>query len=157
MKKNITILFLIFCSTVSFGQIDLESILEGGTADAQTFMKGYLKPFAAGFENGINGGRYTTAQTHKLFGIDIAVIANAASVPTSAETFTFNNADYANIELYNGSSSAELPTIFGSQALKDRPLLTFIDSDGSAISTSMILGSGLKEEIGYSVVPSAMV
>lgn len=157
MKKYITILVLAFCSTISFGQIDVGSILEGGEEDAQTFMKGYLKPFAAGFGNGINGGWYSTAKTHKLFGIDIAVIANAASVPTSAETFTFNNADYTNIKLFDGSASAKLPTIFGSQSLEDRPLLTFTDADENSTSISTIPGSGLKEDIRYNVVPSAMV
>jgi hypothetical protein len=157
MKKNITIIFFALCSAISFGQIDLESILEGGTADAQTFFKGYLQPFAAGFGNGINGGWYTTAKAHKILGIDLSVIANAASVPASAETFTFNNSDYTNIKLYEGGTSAQVPTIFGSQDLADRPLLTFTDTDGNSISTSTLPGSGLKEAIGYNVVPSAMI
>jgi hypothetical protein len=157
MRKNITILFFVLCSTISFGQIDLESVLEGGTGDASTFMKGYLEPFAAGFGNGINGGWYTTAKAHKFLGVDISVIANAASVPTTNETFTFNNADYSNISLYDGSASAELPTVFGSKELTDRPLLNFTDTDGNTIAISTIPGSGLKEEIGYNVVPSAMI
>jgi hypothetical protein len=158
MKKIITILCFVLCSAVSFGQIDLGSIFDGGSVDTETFMRGYLKPFIAGFGNGINGGWYTTAKTHKFLGIDVAVIANAAFVPSSDETFTFRNADYTNIKLYDGSSSAELPTIFGSQALEDRPLLTFSDENGDVItSASTLPGSGLKEAIGFNVVPSAMV
>lgn len=157
MKKIITFIFVLY-SMMSFAQIDLESVLEGGTGDATTLLKGYLQPFPKGFGNGINGGWYTTAKAHKLLGFDIAVITNAAFVPSNAETFTFNNADYNNIKLDDSSlSSAELPTIFGSQALADRPLLEFTDSNNNSISISSPPGSGLKEAINYNVVPSAMV
>lgn len=162
MKKIITS-GLLLCSMFSFGQIDVESIFEGGTQDAQTLLRGYVEPFAAGFGNGINGGWYNTAKAHKFLGIDIAVIANAAIVPSSAETFTFNNADYTNIKLDDTSiSSAELPTLVGSQALEDRPLLAFTDSDGNSISISSLPGAGLKEALpealnGRNLVPSAMV
>lgn len=158
MKKIFSFIFILNC-IVSFAQIDLESIFEGGTNDAQTFFKGYIQPAPTGFGNGINGGWYTTAKTHKFLGIDISVIANAAFVPKDAETFTFNNADYTNIKLDDTSiSSAELPTIFGSQELVDRPLLEFSNSNGETIITSSTLpGSGLKDAIGYNVVPSAMI
>lgn len=157
MKKTIGIFLLAF-SLNSFSQINLESILEGGVGDAQALLRGYVKPFPTGFGNGINGGWYTTAKAHKLFGFDIAVIANAAFVPASDETFTFNNADFTNIKLDDASlSSAQIPTIFGSQELADRPLLEFTDSNGDKISASALPGSGLKEEINYNIVPSAMV
>ncbi|PIX14387.1 MAG: hypothetical protein COZ74_03105, partial [Flavobacteriaceae bacterium CG_4_8_14_3_um_filter_31_8] len=157
MKKTIG-LFLLAFSLNSFSQINLESILEGGVGDAQALLRGYVKPFPTGFGNGINGGWYTTAKAHKLFGFDIAVIANAAFVPASDETFTFNNADFTNIKLDDTSlSSAQIPTIFGSQELADRPLLEFTDASGDKISTSALPGSGLKEEINYNIVPSAMV
>ncbi|WP_146190698.1 DUF6588 family protein [Polaribacter aquimarinus] len=160
MRKLFIALFAM-CTVTTYSQIDLESILEGGTGDAQTMLKGYVQPFPTGFGNGINGGWYTTAKAHKFLGIDIAVIANGAFVPKTAETFTFTNSDYNNIKLdsdpNNPSASAELPTLFGSQKLADRPLLQFTDNSGNSISTSALPGSGLKEAIGYSVVPSAMV
>ncbi|WP_369048596.1 DUF6588 family protein [Tenacibaculum sp. UWU-22] len=159
MKKQLIVLSFLLTSFFTFAQqIDISSILEGGASDAQTLLKGYIEPFPRGFGNGINGGWYTTAKAHKTLGFDIAVIANAAFVPSSAEKFTFNNADYTNIKLDDASiSSAELPTLFGSQKLEDRPMLKFTDSDGNTVSTSALPGSGLKEEIGYNVVPSPMV
>jgi len=159
MKKKITILFCMLCSILSFSQVDLESVLEGGIGDAQTLLKGYVQPFAKGFGNGINVGWSSTAKAHKLLGFDIAVIVNAAFVPKGAETFTFNNADYSSqLQLDDTTiSSAELPTLFGSQNLVDRPLLKFTDSDSNSISTSALPGSGLKESIGYNIVPSAIV
>lgn len=168
IKKTSTLLFLLM-ATFSFGQINLESILEGGVGDAQTLIKGYIQPIPVGFGNGINGGWYTTAKSHKLFGIDLAVIANAAFVPTISESFTFTNSDYSNIKLYsdptNPNASAEMPTVFGSQSLDDRPLLEFTDSSGNSIATSALPGLGLKEGINEatglgltsSVMPSAML
>lgn len=157
MKKNITTLILVFSTIVSFAQIDIETILEGGVDDAETFLKGYLQPAPTGFGYGMNGGWYTTARPHKMFGFDVRVIATASLVPTSSETFTFNNADYDNIKLDDSSlSSDQLPTIFGSQKLEDRPLLEF-SSNGNTISSSTLPGSGIKDAIGYNIVPSAMV
>ena len=160
MKKTIATIFLLV-SLHSFSQISLESILEGGVSDAQTLLRGYVQPFPTGFGNGINGGWYTTAKAHKLFGFDIAVIANAAFVPEENETFTFRNSDYTNIKIdadpNNPNASVLIPTIFGSQELADRPLLQFTDGNGGTISTSALPGSGLKEEINYNIVPSAMI
>lgn len=155
--KKITTTLLLFCSMLSFGQIDLGTILEGGTGDANALLKGYLSPLANGFGSGINGGWYHTAKTHKFLGFDIKVIANASFVPTSGETFTFNNADFTNIKIDDASKSSVLvPTIFGSQKLADRPLLAF-SNGGNAISISALPGSGLGEELGQNIVPSAMV
>lgn len=159
MKKIIAILVFALSINSSSAQINLESILEGGVNDAANLLKGYLEPIPTGFGYGLNGGWYSTAKAHKMFGFDIKVIANASLVPTSGETFTFNEADYTSIKLDggNGSSSAELPTIFGSRKLADRPLLEFNSGTSDAISTSSLPGSGLKEAIGFNAVPSAMV
>ena len=155
MKRITTTLFL-FCSMLSFGQIDLGTILEGGTGDANAYLKGYLSPIAKGFGAGINGGWYHTAKPHKFLGFDVKVIANAALVPTSGETFMFNNADFTSIKIDDSNvSSALVPTIFGSQKLGDRPLLEFANG-GNTISISALPGSGLGEEIGQNIVPSAM-
>lgn len=159
MKKLIIGAFLALTTTVSFAQIDLESILEGGTSNAQNYLKGYLSPLAVGFGNGLSGGWYSTAKAHKFLGIDIAVIGNFALVPTEGETFTFNNSDYnSNLQLANGTT-AELPTAFGSQSLSDRPLLDFNDGNGNSISTSSLPGIGLKDALPISInaVPSPML
>lgn len=156
--RKIFISFLTIFTINTYSQINLGSILEGGIDDAQTLLQGYAAPFPTGFGNGISGGWYATAKAHKLLGFDIAIIGNAAFVPTSAETFTFNNDDFQNIKLDDSSlTSAEIPTIFGSQNLDDRPLLEFTESNGNSISISALAGSGLKESIGYSIVPSPMI
>ena len=159
MKKYITILFFMICSASSFSQVEFGSILEGTLGDAQILLKGYVRPIAEGFGYSVNGGWFTTAKTHKLFGFDVAIVTSAAIAPSSAETFTFNNSDYSpNLQLDNSNiSSAELPTFFGSQELEDRPLLAFTDNDGNSVSTSALPGSGLGHAIGFNAVPSAVI
>lgn len=157
MKKLVALIFLL-SAMISSAQIDLGSILDGGLDDAQTFLKGYIQPVSSGFGNSINGGWYSTAKAHKFLGFDIAVVANAAFVPTNAKTFTFNNDDYTNIKLYDSNqTSAQLPTIAGSQDLANRPILEFSDVNGNTIASSTLPGSGLEGEIGYNVMPSAMI
>ena len=157
MKKQLLILGFLFTSTISFGQINLSTILEGGTSDANAYLRGYLSPITTGFGHGINGGWYSTARPHKFLGFDIKVIATAAMVPTEGETFTFNNADFTNIKIDDATKSTlQIPTILGSQKLADRPLLEF-SNGGNSIALSALPGSGLKEEIGQNIVPSAMV
>tara|TARA_B110000967_G_scaffold203520_1_gene244338 strand:+ start:840 stop:1058 length:219 start_codon:yes stop_codon:yes gene_type:complete len=72
MKKYITILFFMICSASSFSQVEFGSILEGTLGDAQILLKGYVRPIAEGFGYSVNGGWFTTAKTHKLFGFDVA-------------------------------------------------------------------------------------
>lgn len=159
MKKNIILLMFAFCTVTSYAQLDFGTILEGNSADANTYAQGYLEPLVVGFGQGINGGWYSTAKTHKFLGIDIKVIASGALVPSEKESFTFNNSDYTSINLDNASlSQAQIPTILGSKELSDRPLLEF-SSNGQSISTSSLPGFGkdLKDNIGFNAVPSAMV
>ena len=49
MKKYITILFFMVCSTSSFSQVELGSALEGTLEDATILLKGYVRPLAEGF------------------------------------------------------------------------------------------------------------
>lgn len=154
MKKLVIALFAMFTIT-SYSQIDLESIFEGGSDAASSYLRGYLEPIGIGFGNAINGGWYNTAKTHKLFGIDIAVIASGALVPEEGETFTFNSTPSISFE--DGSASGQLPSIFGSQSLDDRPLLTFNDGNGNSLSASALPGVGLDQAIGVNAVPAPMV
>ena len=163
MNKLLNFIICIFIVQVSSAQIDLSTVLEGGVDDAELFLENYLEPMPAGFGYGLNGGWYNTAKTHKRFGFDISVISSVSFVPTSKEYFTFNNAEYTNIKLTDPSiSTAKIPTLLGplsgAGAENNRPLLKFTHSDGNDdISISAPPGLGLKEDIGYNVIPSATI
>ncbi|PQJ79323.1 DUF6588 family protein [Polaribacter porphyrae] len=159
MKKIIVIICLCFSATF-YGQIDFEEIVNVNSVDAQRFLSGYLQPIPRGFGNGLSSGWYNTAKAHKLFGIDISVIANMSLIPEEGETFTFRNSDYSSaIQLDNSNiSEANLPTILGSKDLSDRPLIRYTDSNGS-ISVSALPGfrEDVKSTIGFNAVPSAII
>ena len=155
MKKIVTSI-LVLSSLLSSAQIDVEKILEGNLQDANTLLNNYFEPFPTALSYGMNTGWYSTAKTHKLFGFDISVVAMGAFVPEEEESFTFNNSDFTSISLGDGDTSALIPTFFGSQALDDRPLLSFDVGDGDTFSTSSLPGSGISK-IGFNGVPYAAV
>lgn len=156
MKKIVTSILLL-SSLLSSAQIDIEKVLEGSLQDANVLLKNYFEPFPTALSYGMNTGWYSTAKAHKLFGFDISVVAMGAIIPEENETFTFNNSEYTSISLDDGSTSASIPTFFGSQALEDRPLLAFDVGDGNTFSTSSLPGSGIGGAIGFNAVPYAAV
>ena len=163
MNKTLYLLGFIIISNISFAQLDLSTVLEGGVDDAEVFLENFIEPATAGFGYGLNGGWYNTAKTHKKFGFDISVISSVSLIPTSKEFFSFNNADYTNIRLTDTSvSSASIPTLLGpfsgAGAENNRPLLKFtFDNGNDDISISAPPGLGLKEDIGYNIIPTATI
>ncbi|MGY5352407.1 DUF6588 family protein [Wenyingzhuangia sp. IMCC45533] len=161
MKKTKLTILSMFIGAVSFAQdIDVATVLESGTSDTQRLLRGYLEPAAVGFGYGMSSGWNTTAKPHKLLGFDLSVNASLSQVPSSGESFSFNNNDYNRIKLdavsNNGATSADLPSIFGATELSERPTLEFLDEDGNRVTTlSALPGLGLDDELGINAVPAA--
>ncbi|MFT6826950.1 MAG: hypothetical protein ACI9Z3_000669 [Roseivirga sp.] len=145
-------------TNVSKAQLDFDSFLEAGIADANTLLQSYLEPAFQGFGYGINSGWYNTARPHKTLGFDLNITASAAIIPSSSEFFTFNNSDYTNVRLSNGTS-AQLPTLFGPNlGADDLPELTFFDNSGNqTIRISAPTGLGAEEEFSTNAVPTPMI
>ena len=112
LRRFLAITGLIFTFYASFGQIEIKDIMRAGAADGQKYFEQYMSPGFISFNNGLSSGWYNTAKPHKLFGVDLTVSMNFASIPEDMRTFTFNNADYSVLQLENGTS-AQLPTIGG--------------------------------------------
>jgi hypothetical protein len=172
MKKLIALLII----TIPFhskGQIDLSTILEAGVEDATTLMENYMEPVFLGFGYGVNNGWYNTAETHKLLGFDVTVMANSAFVPNSDQFFTINDEDYTNIRVVptTGTNGEDVgiirrsPTFLGPNlAPEELPTLSYLDDSGNEIArTSAPTGLGLEEwleseaNIKINPMPSAMV
>lgn len=132
----ITACFIFLLSpTTQAQEFNFDEFLRAGAADANTLISAYMKPAMTGFGYGINNGWYNTAKTHKKLGFDLTISVNAAQVPDADEFFTFNNSDYSNIRLANGTS-AESPTLMGPN--EEGPLL-------EAFSTVTV--GGMQQEI----------
>ncbi len=148
---------MVSMANVSKAQLDFDSFLEAGLADANKLLEAYMAPAFQGIGYGVNAGWYNTARPHKTLGFDLNVTVNAAIVPTSGQFFTFNNADYTNVKLSNGTS-AQLPTLFGPNlGADDLPELTFLNNGEETIRISAPTGLGLDEEFPINAVPSPMI
>jgi len=148
---------MVSMANVSKAQLDFDSFLEAGLADANKLLEAYMAPAFKGIGYGVNAGWYNTARPHKTLGFDLNITVNAAMVPTSGEFFTFNNADYTNVKLSNGSS-AQLPTLFGPNlGADDLPELRFLDNGEETIRISAPTGLGLDEVLPMNAVPSPMI
>lgn len=160
--KNIYKIFvvaaLILSSSTAKAQIDFGTFLEAGAQDANTILGKYLEPAFLGFGYGLNSGWYNTAKPHKLLGFDITPTVTFAMVPTGAEFFTINPADYNNITLNSSSPTAQAPTLFGPNLPADElPLLDYTSGDNT-VSISSPTGLGIEEsEVPFNAVPSGMV
>lgn len=161
LYRLIVVIALFFASSTAKAQIDFGTFLEAGAADANTILGKYLEPAFLGFGYGLNSGWYNTAKPHKLLGFDITPTITMAMVPTDAEFFTINAADYNNISLNSNSPTAQAPTLFGPNLPADElPLLDYTNN-GNTISISSPTGLGITESedpnIPFNAVPSGMV
>ncbi len=110
MKK--LLLFMSFLSmTIILNAQELESLLLASD-DASKITESYVNPVMKGLMYSMNGGWYTTAKTHKKFGFDITINANASIVPDADQLFDFNQSDYDYLSTENGETLVNLQRIY---------------------------------------------
>ncbi|MEM9897445.1 MAG: DUF6588 family protein, partial [Bacteroidota bacterium] len=138
--------------------------LEAGD-DANRLFEQYMEPAFVGFGYGINSGWYNTAKPHKLLGFDITGSVSIANIPTSAQSFFINDAEYSRLRVDpngpvdgNGNLITSAPTFLGENLpASEIPRLQFLDANGDpTFSITSPTGLGLEEEIGLNAMPSAI-
>jgi len=138
----------------SFAQENIEDLLASGINDAQRFVQSYLDPASEGLVYNLNNGWFNSGKAKKLFGFEIAIIANASFVKDENKTFTLNTADFENLRFLDGSTSREVSTAFGNvegvSVIVEGPLPGNVDDAVFELPTG--LGSA---EINF--IPSAFV
>jgi hypothetical protein len=115
MKKWLLRVWVLLVVQLANAQ-EFGEIIKGGTSDAQRYLNNYMEPALVSFSNGVAGGWYNTAKTHKLFGVDLTMAVNLAVVPRDARSFTFRTADYDVFQLASGAPSATVPTAAGGKS-----------------------------------------
>ena len=101
MKRVPTVfLFLIFCSSLSFGQFT-----ERFEALNETNLKGYATPFATSFGLAMNSGGFYTADIPSFFGLSISLRGMYMLIPEDQKKFT--------PVLSGGYTTKEVSTIYG--------------------------------------------
>lgn len=158
MKKIILYLLLITAGNRLSAQ-DIGQILAGSTADANKYLNAYFEPFAKGEILNMGRGWTTTGKVHKLLGFDISVNAQLAFVPSSAESFVFNKADYSTFSLTSGASTATLPTFMGNKTQQSISVNTTVNGKNVRYSFNSPTGVGqdIKDAIGQAAVPLPVV
>jgi len=155
MKKIYIVLFLAMSSTFAKAQ-DFQIFLEAGAADANRLLENYFSPAFKGFGYAINGGWLNTAKPHKPLGFDLTFTASLARIPDSEILFTFNNADYSNISLRDGTS-ADIPTFFGPTTDPDNlPQLVFNNNTPDQFRFSAPQGFDIEKQFGLNATPAVM-
>ncbi len=154
MKKLQTLL-IIFLAITSVNAQELESLLLAGN-DASKLTENYMNPLMKGLLFSMNGGWYTTAKTHKKFGFDITISANASFIPSSSQNFNFNAADYEFLTTANGETS--LPTVMSENSTETTINVSIpIDGTNTFKVGSFQMPGGITEDLPINAVPTPMI
>lgn len=133
---------------------ELESILIAAE-DASKLTEGYINPAMKGLMNSMNGGWYTTAKTHKKFGVDITINANVSFVPDANQIFAFISSDYSYLSLPNGETS--LPTVMSENSTETKIDVSIPVGDGTFKVASFNMPGGIANDLPLNAVPTFMV
>ena len=141
--------------TIILNAQELESLLLASD-DASKITESYVNPVMKGLMYSMNGGWYTTAKTHKKFGFDITINANASIVPDADQLFDFNQSDYDYLSTENGETS--LPTIMGEDDTETTIDVKIPVGDGSSFKVaSFEMPGGITGDLPINAVPTPMV
>ncbi|WP_420316234.1 DUF6588 family protein [Ekhidna sp.] len=117
MKNHLKYFILTFIGIVGLNHSaksqEFGEIFKSGTEDANQYLGAYTESMMISFNNGLSGGWYNTAQTHKLLGFDLTATVNIANIPEDDRLFDFNSRNWVNLELDSGSPI--LPTAVGGE------------------------------------------
>lgn len=152
--KKLTLLLLVFIGTQVSRAQDLGDIILAAD-DASKLTENYIRPVMNGLMYSMNGGWYTTAKTHKKFGFDITIEANASFVPKADEIFQFIQSDYTYSTLPNGETS--LPTVMSGNET-ETTVEVRVPFDGNTYKvTSFRMPGGIGGDVPGNAVPAPMV
>lgn len=137
MKFIFRIVFLLSFAMInslpSFGQNDIDQLLNESIEDGRKLITAYVDPFMKSVSLGLNQGWYNTAKPHKIVGIDLTITANAMTIPKSELFFDATKLGLQVLSLDNSSQDYPLaPTIFGPD---NKPTFRFTDKNTGITET----------------------
>lgn len=151
--RNIILIIICFCS-VSFLRAQQFGDLLLAKNDASLLIENYTSPVAKGMMYSMNGGWYSTAKSHKLFGFDVMITASAAIVPDADKMFDFVADDYQFLSLPNNETS--LPTVVGDSGQQVLVNVSIPLDNGLYQTTSFEMPSGVSEDLPMAAIPIPM-
>jgi hypothetical protein len=82
---------MLFSTTKASAQDQIGEFLKVGVDDGNKLINAYMSPMMKGFAQGLNDGWCNTAKPLGLGGFDVKFNLGASMVPTSDQSFNFNN------------------------------------------------------------------
>ncbi|WP_298897567.1 DUF6588 family protein [uncultured Psychroserpens sp.] len=152
--KNLLIVFILLFSIQNSKSQELETILLAAD-DASLLTQNYLNPAMEGLMYSMNGGWYSTAKTHKKFGFDIMINANASFVPSQDQLFAFVPGDYTFLSLPNGETS--LNTVMSENDAETQIDISIPTGEGTFKVASFDMPGGITDDLPINAVPTPMV
>ncbi|WP_298900058.1 DUF6588 family protein [uncultured Psychroserpens sp.] len=152
--KNLLIVFILLFSIQKSKSQELETILLAAD-DASLLTQNYLNPAMEGLMYSMNGGWYSTAKTHKKFGFDIMINANASFVPSQDQLFAFVPGDYTFLSLPNGETS--LNTVMSENDAETQIDISIPTGEGTFKVASFDMPGGITDDLPINAVPTPMV
>ena len=154
-KLLLTALILLSCS-ITYGQGDIDQLLESSLEDANKLMEAYTNPFMTGFGTGLGSGWYNTAKAHKTLGFDLGFTVGLAYVPDEdlfydVSSLGLNNTSVASDNPFGNQA----PTIFGPDQ-EPRFEYTYTDDNTGLSVTEQFVGppgTGIEDEVGFAAAP----
>jgi hypothetical protein len=152
--KKLVILFVLLISVQQSKSQELETIILAAD-DASLITQNYLNPAVTGLMDSMYGGWYTTAKTHKKFGFDVTINANASFVPGKDQMFAFVPSDYTYLSLPNGET--ELNTVMSENDSETEIAVSSPYENGTYKVTSFDMPGGIVGDLPINAVPAPMV
>jgi len=152
--RNLLVLIVILFSIQQSKSQDLETILLAAD-DASLLTENYLNPAMKGLMYSMNGGWFTTAKTHKKFGFDITINANASFVPSKEQMFAFVPSDYTFLTLPNGETS--LNTVMSENDDETEIDISIPNGNDTFKVASFDMPGGITDDLPINAVPTPMV
>jgi len=167
--KTYILIFLFFTTNFFVKAQSFDHILVAGQNDASLYVENYLEPVLGGLVQNLNSGWYHSGKTHKKYGFDFTINATASFVPDNKKSFLFKNSDYTVLELANGNSQDNLPTVMGQTTNEQIDVKIPLDSFGNIIpqGSNIIPTSfkvarfdaldGIEDKLPVAAVPTPMI
>jgi len=147
MNRTFTVIIFLIAIT-TYAQNDVSEFAENTVEDVTMFGKAYANPAAKGVMYNLNSGWYNSAKAKDVLSFEVSVVGNVTFIKRDESKFTLNTLDYNNVRFEDGSTSKEVPTIFGENEADIVALIDY-NLNGEKELIAIELPNGIDDNVDY--------
>ncbi|RZS91914.1 DUF6588 family protein [Aquimarina brevivitae] len=136
--KKLLLLWMVLVCTITFGQNDIDQILEIGIENAQRFSQDYFDAPGESLINNMSNGWYNTAKVKKLWDFEVGFVGNLSFVREEKKNFILDVNDYQDLSFSSGVTRVYVNNGFG----MNTEGISVIINEGQASQTEVVLPDG---------------